>query len=197
MGAQPYAVLGDDEGYAEEVAGEQPGEGRGAAGCGMAHVDGAESVLLVPVEAEGAQGAFEVGGDGEQIRYAGLARRAEGARGAAGAFQGVHRTLGAECAAQSALVPGEFSEAVQRGAETVRLGGVRLVRAVRVPYALGARAQGAREFAVVLGEPPACAAAECRRVALPDHSGAVRTLLTLGGSGTQPSSSCCSLRLSA
>src|SRR5690606_16859538 len=145
--------------------------------------DGAEPVRAVPVERGGAQGAFQVCGDGEQIRYAGLARGPSGAGRTTGAFQGAHGRLGAEGGHQPALVAGEFGEAVQSVGETVRLrcgtacprqrprGSARVRAAtaatvvlvgvpdgVRVERAVVRGAQDGGQFAVVLHEAPACTA---------------------------------------
>ena len=122
---QAHAVLGHQQGDAGEVAGQQARQGGRAAGRGVAEVDSTEAVVLVPVEGERAQGAFEVRGDGEQIGYARLAGGAVGAGRTTGAFQRAYGGFGAERSRQAALVAGEFGESVQRVGETVRLGGRR------------------------------------------------------------------------
>ena len=145
--AQADSVLGQEHRYAEEVVGEQGGQGCWTArGC-VTEVDRAEAVVLVPVEREGAQGAFQVCGDREEIRYARLARRLLCALRTTGALQGAYGGLRAECAHQAALVPGQFGEAVQRAGETVRLSGRRSLRGAGTT-------QRGRQLAVALGEPP-------------------------------------------
>lgn len=42
---QLHSVLGDQQRNPEEAFGQKPGQGRGAAGRGMAEVDGAERVV--------------------------------------------------------------------------------------------------------------------------------------------------------
>ncbi|CAM5254220.1 hypothetical protein SALBM311S_01568 [Streptomyces alboniger] len=152
VGAQPHAVLGHQQGHTGEVAREQPGQDRGAAGRGVAQVDGAETFVLVPVEREGAQGTFQLPGDGEQFGYARLARRARGAGRTTGAFEGAHGDVGTERPRQPAFVAGEFGEPVQSAGETVRLCGGRPFGSVR----LAPVTQRGRQLAVALGEPPAC-----------------------------------------
>ncbi len=152
--------------------GDQSGERRRAAGRCMAEVDRAESVVLVPVEGEGAQGALQLRGDGEQVRDARLARRSEGAGRTTGVLQGAYGGLGAERSDQPALVPGEFGEPVQRAAETVRLSGGR-VRSVRRVPRVRPGTQRRRQLPVALGEPAAGAAAVRHSVVLgrPQGSG--------------------------
>lgn len=172
---QLHAVLGDEQGHAREVPRQQPGQGRRAAGGGVAQVDRAEPVVLVPVEGQRSQRALHLGGDGEQIRYACAACGTKCAGRAAGALQGAHRGLGAQGADQSALVPGEFRERVQRAAETVRHsrgGAPGRSSALSSPSGSGCRrrpgrpferggpdgrvpgAHGRRQLLVALGEPP-------------------------------------------
>ncbi|MGX1118160.1 hypothetical protein RKD37_003523 [Streptomyces ambofaciens] len=143
----------------------------------MAQVHRAEVVVLVPVEGQRAQGAFEARGDGQQIGNARLARRAVGAGRATGAFQGAHGGLRAERGGQAALVAGEFGEAVQRTGETVRLKGRLLFRLSfrrpgRIPGARGAQGRG--QLAVALGEAPARASSVDDSVVhgLPQRGGA-------------------------
>jgi hypothetical protein len=159
--AEPHAVLGDQQGDAEEVPGEQAGQRRRAARGRVAQVDRAEAGVVVPVEGEGAQGAFEVRGDGEQVGDARLASRALGAGGATGALQGAYGCLGAERADQAALVAGEFGEPVEGVGETVRLYGRRVPRDPGWARRAGRRgsAEDGGQVAVALGEAPACAPA--------------------------------------
>ncbi len=143
------------------MAGEQSGQGGRPTGGGVAEVDRAQAVVLVPVEREGAQRAFQVRGDSEELGYAHLARRAEGARRTTRALQSAHGGLGAQRAGQAALVTREFGQPVQRVAETVR----HVIRrafgthapVVRTPAASLVRtgAQHRRQRAVVLAEAPA------------------------------------------
>ncbi|CAM5324142.1 hypothetical protein STENM223S_10481 [Streptomyces tendae] len=177
VGPQSHAVLGHQQGDVAEVPGEQPRQGGRAAGGRVAQVHRAEVVVLVPVQGQGAQGAFEARGHGQQVGNASPARGAVGAGRTAGAFEGAHGGLRAQRGGQSALVPGEFGETVQGGGETVRLKGRPAVRHFlrargRVPGSGGA--QGGGQLAVVLGEAPARAPPEDVAVVLglPERGGA-------------------------
>ncbi|ALM38746.1 hypothetical protein SFR_2131 [Streptomyces sp. FR-008] len=177
VAAQRDVVLGDEQGDAEEVQGEQAGQGGGAPGGGVAEVDAAESApsrapgvrpagvaLGVPVEREGPQGAFDEGGDGEEVGDAGVVGGAQGSGGPAGAFEDADGVLGAQRRDQAAFLAGQVGEAVEPLAETVLLGAERfLVRpgcsgadgggevgVVGVEAAAGAAAVG---DAVLLGAP--------------------------------------------
>lgn len=165
------------------MAGEQARKGGRAAGGGVAQVDRAEPVLLVPVEREGAQGLVQVRCHSQQVRHPGLPRGGQHAGRTTGAFQGAYGGLGAEGGHETALVAGEFGEAVQSSGETVRLGrgtgrpsrpGVRVGgRGVRRGPRVR-RAEDGGEFAVVLGEAPARAPAVHHPVVLgrPQRRGA-------------------------
>ncbi|GDY76906.1 hypothetical protein SAV31267_063910 [Streptomyces avermitilis] len=197
----------------------------------MTQVHRAEPVVLVPVEGEGAQGAFQTRGHVEKIGYARRPRLAQCPAGAAGPLQRAYGGLGTQRADQSALVAGEFGKRVQGVAETVRLrpdgtstdisedisdgnaGAPSDVPSSRGP---GSGSDGPAErprppdppgssTAQTAAASSPYASANLRRARRPwptpsssaVHKGAVRTRLTCGGSWIQPSSSCCSLRLSA
>lgn len=86
-------------------------------GGGVADVDGAEHLLLVPVEGERAQGALQVVDEGEVVGEACRRRGPACAGGAAGGFEGADGVVGAERARQSAALAGEVGEGVEPGGE--------------------------------------------------------------------------------
>ncbi len=168
------AVLGDHEGHPGEVPGEQCGQGCGAARRGVAQVDRTEPGVLVPVQGEGAQGAFDVPCHGEEFGHARSVRRARRSGRAAGALPDAQRALRAQRAPQSALLAGEVGEDVQRVAETVRLTvartAVRTVTRTTVRAITHATARAIAHASVL-----AVARPDTRAAARPGTRAAVRT----------------------
>ncbi len=143
VGPQLHGVLGDEQGHPEEALGQQSRQRGGAARRGMAEVDGAEALLVVPVEGERAQHPVELRGEGEEVGDGGGLDGASGAMGAAGGLKDPHRGLGAQGRGQPPVLAGQFGEPVEAFRE-LRVGDLR----VRDPRVHDGRSAG--------GPAPAC-----------------------------------------
>ncbi len=113
----------------------------------MTEVDGAEALLVVPVERERAQRAFQLGGEGEEVGDAGALHGPAGAVGAGGRLQDPHGGLGAQGEVESAALAGQLGQSVEPGAEKL---GARSLARCRTGRVGGADRRG--EGGEVLGE---------------------------------------------